>query len=289
MNKLSPDKAINKLKEKHNNYYDYSKFIYLNSKESSTIICPTHGEFKLSYLQHIRGQKCKQCTIKSTKFTQKQAIENLKQIHKNKYDYSKSIYTNYRDKIIIICKNHGEFNQVYDDHAQGKGCPACGNVLRLDTKSVTEKLNKIHNFKYDYSLIEYKNARSILKIICPIHGVFEQVYTKHQQGQGCSKCTRVFGFKRSQFINACNQTGILYVLKCFNENEEFYKIGITSKTIDIRFPSYSYMPYKYEIIQEIKDLPENIYNLEHILHRFYKPYKYKPLISFRGETECFKL
>ena len=289
MNNLSPNKAISKLKEKHNNFYDYSKFIYLNSKELSIIICPNHGEFKLSYSQHIRGQKCKQCTINSCKFTQEQAINNLKQIHQNRYSYSKSIYTNYKNKIIITCSIHGDFNQSYSDHAQGKGCPSCGNVFRLNTKTAINKLNEIHNFKYDYSLLDYKNAKTKIKIICPVHGIFEQTYTKHQQGQGCSKCTRVFGFKKSQFISACNNTGTLYILKCFNENEEFYKIGITSKTVEIRFPSTSYMPYQYKIIQEIKDTPENIYDLEHFLHRLYKPYKYKPLKSFVGETECFKI
>ena len=226
---------------------------------------------------------------KNTKFSQDQAIEKLKIKHNNKYDYSKSIYTNYKDKIIITCPIHGDFIQIYDDHAQGKGCSACGNVLKLTTKTAIDKLNQVHNFKYTYDTLVYKNAKSKIKIICKIHGEFEQTYTKHQQGQGCSKCTRVFGFKRSQFINACDTTGILYILRCFNENEEFYKIGITSKTIEVRFPSSSYMPYKYEITQEIRDIPENIYNLEHILHRLYRQYKYKPLISFSGETECFKM
>ena len=51
------------------------------------------------------------------------------------------------------------------------------------------------------------------------------------------------------------------VIRCFNENEEFYKIGITSSSIQHRYNSTSKMPYKYEIIQEIYDTPEIIYNL----------------------------
>ena len=83
--------------------------------------------------------------------------------------------------------------------------------------------------------------------------------------------------------------GILYVIRCFNGNEEFYKIGITSFTIKKRFTRKRDMPYQYEIIQEIKDSAENIYDLEKILHRVYAYWKYKPLISFAGETECFKI
>jgi len=51
-----------------------------------------------------------------------------------------------------------------------------------------EKANKIHNNKYDYSLVEYINSKSKIKIICPIHGVFEQTPAKHLMGRGCQKC-----------------------------------------------------------------------------------------------------
>lgn len=36
------------------------------------------------------------------------------------------------------------------------------------------KSNTIHNNFYDYSLVEYKNNKLKVKIICPIHGTFEQ-------------------------------------------------------------------------------------------------------------------
>lgn len=77
------------------------------------------------------------------------------------------------------------------------------------------------------------------------------------------------------------------VVRCFNENEEFYKIGITGRTIRQRFSGKT-LPYKYEIIQEIKDVPEIIYNLENDLTKLYRDFKYKPKISFKGETECYK-
>ncbi len=51
-----------------------------------------------------------------------------------------------------------------------------------------EKCKKVHNDKYDYSLVDYKHSKTKVKIICPIHGVFEQVITKHETGGGCQEC-----------------------------------------------------------------------------------------------------
>jgi len=49
------------------------------------------------------------------------------------------------------------------------------------------------------------------------------------------------------------------------------------------------MPYEYEVIKEIKGSPGFIFDKEVKLHRLYKEYKYKPLIHFGGETECFNI
>ena len=69
----------------------------------------------------------------------------------------------------------------------------------------------------------------------------------------------------------------------------FTKYGITSKNILERFKGKREMPYQYEIIQEIQDLPEVIYDLEKVLHRLHKDYQYNPLITFNGKTECYAL
>lgn len=61
----------------------------------------------------------------------------------------------------------------------------------INTEIFIEKSNKIHNHKYNYSLsIYYKNENKI-KIICPIHGLFEQTPNKHLQGKGCYQCGRI--------------------------------------------------------------------------------------------------
>ena len=49
--------------------------------------------------------------------------------------------------------------------------------------------NKHNNF-YDYSLVEYKNQKTKIKIICPIHGIFEQTPDSHKKNS-CPECGKI--------------------------------------------------------------------------------------------------
>jgi hypothetical protein len=39
---------------------------------------------------------------------QEQVIEDFRKVHKDKYDYSKVQYIKAKEKVIIICPEHGE-------------------------------------------------------------------------------------------------------------------------------------------------------------------------------------
>jgi len=60
--------------------------------------------------------------------------------------------------------------------------------VKLTTEEFTERSNKIHEYKYDYSLVEYLGSKLKVEIICSEHGIFEQSAEKHFRGQGCPKC-----------------------------------------------------------------------------------------------------
>lgn len=61
------------------------------------------------------------------KLTTEEFISRSNSVHGNKYDYSKSIYSGVKEKLIIICKEHDvEFTQEPSNHMQGKtGCVKC--------------------------------------------------------------------------------------------------------------------------------------------------------------------
>jgi hypothetical protein len=120
-------------------------------------------------------------------------VEKAKMIHGDKYDYSLVDYKNVKTKVKIICPDHGPFEQRPDSHLNGCGCFKCSNIKtanhnRLNIDVFIEKAKIIHNNKYDYSLINYKNAKTKIKIICPEHGTFKQRPDCHLRGQGCPKC-----------------------------------------------------------------------------------------------------
>ena len=92
-------------------------------------------------------------------------------------------------KVKIICKKHGIFDQTPNIHLSCKcGCPKCKGGVKYTFNDFIKKSKEIHNDKYNYSLVNYVNSQTKIKIICEIHGVFEQKANDHLNGNGCPKC-----------------------------------------------------------------------------------------------------
>lgn len=118
----------------------------------------------------------------------------------NTYDYSKVVYVHTEFKVEIICPKHGSFWQTPYYHLHSTGCPRCFHEnYHLGQENFIQKVSKIHQNKYDYSLVKYKNIKTPVIIICPVHGKFEQTPRAHLKGQGCSKCGRVLCSKKLRY------------------------------------------------------------------------------------------
>ena len=52
-------------------------------------------------------------------------LKKCKEKHGDEYDYSKVEYTRAKNKVVIICKKHGEFQQIAFNHSKGDKCPKC--------------------------------------------------------------------------------------------------------------------------------------------------------------------
>lgn len=234
------------------------------------------------------------CTMeknKSTKLlTLNEFVISCNKIHDNKYKYDKFIYVNGKTKGIIICSTHGEFEQIPNSHLNGRGCPSCGKLKYKKKSNVEEfisKATKIHKYKYQYNNFEYFSAITLSSITCSIHGDFKQNANNHLNGHGCPKCGKESHWRKTDYIKKANgRLCIFYTLKCFNEYEEFYKIGITFTSIEKRYSSK--IPYNFEIISYKEGDAGFIWDLELSEKRKLKEYKYKPLLDFKGsKTECF--
>lgn len=200
----STEKFVKKANIIHDYKYDYSLVEYSGVKNKVIIICPIHKNFMQTPTNHLSGFGCLQCGIenrakKKVIDAKNVFIEKANLIHNYKYDYFTAEYEYATEKIKIICRTHGVFEQTPNNHLNGKGCRSCvfDNLLilqPLNENDVLERFKKIHHNKYDYSLVKYNGMDCKIQIICPKHGIFNQLPSNHISGKGCNKC----GFNSSK-------------------------------------------------------------------------------------------
>ena len=186
--KKDNNKFIIEAEKIHGKKYDYSKVEYKGTHTKVCIICPKHGEFWQTPRKHLEGNGCPKCCGRGK--TTEEFIKKAREVHGDKYDYSKVKYVNIRTKVCIICPIHGEFWQTPPSHITLKNnCPKCSHQSYKHTKETfIENAVNVHGDKYDYSKVEYINNRTKICIICPKHGEFWQSPNSHLQGRGCPKC-----------------------------------------------------------------------------------------------------
>jgi len=222
-----------------------------------------------------------------------QFIKKANKIHNNKYNYQKVNYINNKNKVIIVCSKHGEFNQRPNDHLSGYGCKKCQyDNFRYTENQFINICNKVHNNKYDYSKVKYKNNKTKVVIICPKHGEFKQFAKSHIKGIGCQKC--YFDKKKltkDQFIKKSN--------KIHNNKYDYSKVKYKnnrSKIVIIcpqhgeftQKPSHHMQGRGCLICNESKGEKEISKILNQLKIRYKREYKFKELGQKRFDFALFE-
>lgn len=193
----------------HNYKYNYSKSHFDNQNDLINIYCESHGLFKQKVSNHLNGHGCKKCGYDKIKISSHDFIKRSNKIHNNKYKYHDYTSLNSSTLIEIECPNHGDFKQKVHNHLKGHGCRKCYvESLRLSNEDFIYMSERIHNYKYDYSLVKYKNNSEKVVIKCPIHGRFDQTPNIHIKGSGCPICKSSKGEKR--ILNFLKSNNIPY-------------------------------------------------------------------------------
>lgn len=241
---MTTQEFIEKANQIHHHKYDYSNTVYVNSRTKIQFVCPIHGIVKQNPKAHLKSCGCPSCA--SNKMTTKEFISKAKIVHKNKYDYSKTVYMDQRSRLTIVCKIHGPFIQLARAHLAGQGCPKCSlqspKRYKKDLNHFIEKSRRIHGNKYDYSETEYLSANKSLIIICPVHGRFKQRASAHTAGQGCPKCGQSKPISHNEFIAKAQ---IIH-----NDKYDYSKVKYTNSfsKIEIICPRHGcflQMPYQH--------------------------------------------
>lgn len=256
------------------------------------LVSDKHGEYLIKPTSLIIGETP---SIKCAVDKNKTVKSKFEEVHGELYDYSKFEYVTAKNKGKVTCKTHGDFLITPNDHLSGKGCRECGFISRsigrrTSTDEFINRARKVHGNKYDYNSTDYLSAKVPITIICPVHGGFSQIPNYHLSGNGCQKCgLETGGFSKTDFVKNCKSgLAILYVIRCYLDEESFYKVGITSRTIKDRYRKHE-LPYQYEIIHNLELPAGKVWELERELLRKFSSFKYKPKIDFEGKTECLTI
>lgn len=213
-------------------------------------------------------------------------------------------YINAKTKLKFKCLKCGSiFESTWDDIHSGGGCIYCSGKQANET-------NSIYNL-FPELIVYFKNEDDAKKVtrgsnkrvdlICPDCGHEKSLNPTDlvRRGFSCCNCNPNYGITREN-KGMFNETIVernkeeykkemttLYIIKCFDDDESFFKIGITSRGLNRRFSSNKYIKYNYESLYEAYI---NLYDaavIESKLHKLYERHSYTPLKRFGGWTECF--
>lgn len=179
------------------------------------------------------------------------------------------------------------------NHLAGKGCPQCAGNVKKTKEQFEIEARLIHKDKYSYEKFIYVDARTKGIITCPLHGEFLQSPDSHLNAKsGCIECLPQGMFSEKYFTKRPENKDIpsyLYLVRLYNEEESFYKIGVTTKNTVQRYKHLNLeCDYQVEILYEEKCSLYQAWKREQEILRLNHQYKYLPKQTFRGFTECLK-
>ena len=202
------DYFIQKSVKIHGNEYDYSKVKGFEKYQEKVEII--HKECGKSFFQtknsHTKGYKCPHCYCPKIR-TKEEFIADAVKIHSVAYDYSNIDYIDTTVNIELKCNEcdvvfwecpRRHLHSPKKNKTQVSRCPNCKDFVRnLTTEEFIEKAVAMHADKYDYSEVQYKDAKTKITIRCKVCDIkFEQTSTNHLAPRennlgGCPQCSYI--------------------------------------------------------------------------------------------------
>ena len=283
-----------------NALFGYNKFEYLSkyttNKIKIKILCKICNSifFKTPDKHLNRKQGCPSCSRKEKNIKQTKTHNQFVEQSVNKFGNSFIFLNKYRgdkEKINIECKICKKIQNTKPNyHLNSKyGCYTCSIKGRAkDNTDFIKEAKNTHNDNYIY-LSKYINNYTKIKIECKKCNLnFYQLPISHiNKGSGCPNCNSPKGTYDKDYFKSIPQNKTkpakLYFYKFWNDEEEFYKVGISICVR--RFTLYG--KYKIQLISEVNTTLYDAWLKEQEFINNFKEYKYIPKFKFAGHTECF--
>lgn len=188
--KKTTEEFIRDARKVHGNRYEYPNAEYTGVFNILIITCLIHGDFPQTAHIHLSGSGCPHCTG-NARLNDIEFLKRAREVHGDRYGYSKSIYINTKTNLIITCKIHGDFQQTPDSHLGGSGCITCSGTERSNNEKFIQKARLVHGDRYGYDNVVYVAQDKKVMITCYVHGDFPQTpnaHIKSGKGSGCPMC-----------------------------------------------------------------------------------------------------
>lgn len=128
-NPSTPSSVIERFREVHGDYYDYSEVEFDGPSSFVTVICPRHGKFVIIASTHWSGTGCRDCMSEHRKLEWSEFLARVREIYGDAYEIEPvgKISPKVTVEIRVHCKEHDEFIiQRSDRLLRGVvNCPSC--------------------------------------------------------------------------------------------------------------------------------------------------------------------
>ena len=277
--------------------YQYHENTYVNGRSPVEIICKHHGPFWQKVGVHLAGSGCPKCAIAKGRSSHDSFVTKANDRWVGRYSYGKVRYIDSQTPVTVICPEHGPFSTRPAGHLCGHGCPECadGTASRASLQQrFARKVRAAWGERYDLSLVNYRNGKTPVVIICRKHGPFVIHPQNLLRGHGCYGCAITGPYNQTFFTthpSVANKPGFFYCVKFSGIGQTFYKVGIASHPkrakqhmsdvpYTVTVVKLTVMPTLYQAWQKEQAFLSYVHaaNL-----KYYPPIK----LRWGGDTECF--
>jgi len=227
---------INESNKIHNNKYDYSKTKYINHKTKVIIICPIHGEFYQSPINHKNSGGCPKCG--NYKISIKKITPNGNSIRDVRPDLIKYLkYESDADKftygsnhiVKLICPNCGNEKDVIVSNLSSQGfyCNICSDGISIPEKFGINLLKQLNVDFETQKSFKWSNKKRYdfyipsINLIIESHGI--QHYIESPRGQSLNKEIANDKIKYELAINNRIKLEDYIIVDCRKSNLEYLK------------------------------------------------------------------
>lgn len=180
----------------HGDYFSYDKVAFKYLTDKITVTCPVHGDYTQSVRAHVIDKRgCKPCSMAQVeRRSVDELVKAFRQVHGQKYDYSLVTSPKTKDKVDVVCREHGVFKLTANSHLNGAGCKKCSVEKRAlaATVSVDEVYKRLSANGLSHLKLHEKTYESVTvkaDFSCPEHGRFSRIVADLLKSEyGCPTC-----------------------------------------------------------------------------------------------------